>query len=134
MVQLTGTRAERGIGFVGKPMAHYSDTDANHHPGTDESFKSISQFPKQSDHLISHKHLQKEFFHQFSPGTTTMSKNSQYWIRSSTRPPSGPWLAIAAYADALAPVAGQLLEAIGATASAIDQAGKRLKAIEVDQD
>jgi hypothetical protein len=43
-------------------------------------------------------------------------------------------MSIAAYADALAPVAGQLLEAIGATASAIDQAGKRLKPIEVDQD
>lgn len=63
-----------------------------------------------------------------------MSKNSQSAIRSSTRPPSGAWLAIAAYADALAPVAGQLLEAIGATASAIDQADKRLRTIEVDQD
>jgi hypothetical protein len=63
-----------------------------------------------------------------------MSKNSQSAIRSSTRPPSGAWLAIATYADALAPVAGQLLEAIGVTASAIDQAGKRLKPIEVDQD
>jgi len=84
--------------------------------------------------LSSHKHQQKEFFHQLSPGTTTMSKNSQSAIRSSTRPPSGAWLAIAAYADALAPVAGQLLEAIGATASAIDQADKRLRTIEVDQD
>ena len=63
-----------------------------------------------------------------------MSKNSQSAIRSSTRPPSGAWLAIAAYADALAPVAGQLLEAIGATASAIDQTGKRLTTIEVNQD
>ena len=55
-------------------------------------------------------------------------------MRSTTRPPSGAWMTLAAYANALAPVAGQLLEAIGATASAIDQADKRLRTIEVDQD
>ena len=126
MVQLIGTRSESGIGFAGKPKAH--------HPGTDESFKAISQSLKQQDHLSSQMHQPKESLLQLQPRTTTMSKKSQSAIRSSTRPSSGAWLAIATYADALAPVAGQLLEAIGATASAIDQAGKRLKPIEVDQD
>jgi len=55
-------------------------------------------------------------------------------MRSTTRPPSGAWLTLAAYANALAPVAGQLLEAIGATASAIEQAGNKLTTIEVDQE
>jgi len=108
-------------------------TNANRHPGDDESFKAISQSLKQSDHLSSHKHQQKNYLHQLST-TKNMPKNTQSAIRSSRRPPSGAWLAIAAYADALAPVAGQLLEAIGATASAIDQADKRLRTIEVDQD
>jgi hypothetical protein len=63
-----------------------------------------------------------------------MSKNTQSAMRSITLPPSGAWLTLAAYANALAPVAGQLLEAIGATASAIEQAGKKLTTIEVDQE
>jgi hypothetical protein len=49
MVEFSGSRVESGIGFVGKPMAHYSGTDTNHHPGTDESFKAIAQSLKQPE-------------------------------------------------------------------------------------